>query len=139
VKELNPQMEILHNEQTKLKGYNKVGALLIFQKNRGWWCGSIFDEYDASMICNHKFGPSVIQVAAGAYSGLLWLTNNSNFGNKWSEDLDTDFIIENSKPYLGRLWSDFIDLSNTHIKDCYKFESFLGKETYKKMIKKNNN
>lgn len=129
-------MEILHNQNNKLKGYNKVGALLIFSKNRAWWCGSIFDEFDASMICNHKYNPTVIQVAAGAFSGMLWLANNPNAGNKFSEDLDTDFIIEKAKPYLGRILSDFVDLSQTDIMDCFKFESFLNKQTFKKMVKR---
>lgn len=50
IKNLNPQMEILPSK--KLKGYNKVGALLIFSKNRGWWMGSIFDKFDASLFAD---------------------------------------------------------------------------------------
>ena len=133
VQTIDPEMEVLHNPENKLHGCNKVGSLLIFNKNRGWWCGSIMDEFDAALHMNHEFNPTVIQVAAGAYSGMIYMSQYPNDGNKWSEDIDTEFIIKHSSPYLGRLMSDYVDLRKTHIKDCYKFESFLCPSTYKRM------
>ena len=123
--DLNPEFEVINPVSYKLHGYDKVGALLIFGKNRGWWSGTIMDEFDAAKLFNHKFGPTVLQVAGGVYSAFLWMLENRNSGNKWAEELDSEFVLESAKEYLGRVWSDFVDLSETHIKDCYKFESFL--------------
>ncbi len=86
------------------------------------------DEHDASEHFDKKFGPTVLQVSGGVYSAFLWMLQNPNAGNKWAEHLDTDYILEQAKPYLGRVWSKYVDLSTTHLKDCYKFESFLSKE-----------
>ena len=124
----NPEMEVLNPNKHKMHGYDKVGALLLFNKNRGWWSGTIMDEYDSGMLLNGQFGPTSLQVAGGVYSAFLWMCLNPNSGNKWAEELDTDFILKESGPYLGRIWSDYVDLSQTHIKDCYKFESFLTKQ-----------
>ena len=118
-------MQVLHPKNHNLQGYDKVGALLIFNKNRGWWSGSIMDDIDASMIMNHKYGPTVLQVSGGVFSAFLWMCKNQKAGNKWAENLDSDFVIRAAKPYLGRIYSDFVDLSKTCLKDCYKFESFI--------------
>ena len=36
-------MEVAHPYNYTIEGYDKVGAMLIFNKNRGWWTGSIMD------------------------------------------------------------------------------------------------
>ena len=121
-------MEVLHPMNHDLHGYDRVGAMLIYKKNRGWWSGSIMDEFDSSLLLESKYGPTVLQVVGGVYSCFLWMINNPNSGNKWAENLDTDFILDVSKEYLGRIYSQYVDLEKTHLKDCYKFESFLVKK-----------
>lgn len=74
----NPQYEIIDPIKYQLSGYDKVGSLLIFNKNRGWWSGTIMDDHDASMLFGHKFGPTVLQVSAGCYAGFLWMCKNPN-------------------------------------------------------------
>lgn len=118
-------MEVISPLNFNMSGYDKVGSMLFFENNRGWWSGSIMDEYDAMILFKNKYGPTILQVAAGVISCFKWLCNNPNSGNKWAENLDTESIIKDSIPYLGRVWSDFVDLTQTHVKDCYKFESFL--------------
>jgi homospermidine synthase len=129
----NPDMEVIHPSKYHIKGYDRVGALLICNKNRGWWSGTIMDEVDSSVHFNGKFGPTVLQVAAGVYSGFLWLLKNPNVGCKYAEELDTDFIFKYAEPYLGRVYSNYVDLTKTCVKDCYKFDSFIvRKPEYKK-------
>ena len=124
----NPPMEVLHPKEHSLKGYDKVGALLLFEGNRGWWSGSVMDDLDASFILDHQYGPTVLQVTGGLFSAFLWMCKNPNSGNKWAEDLESDFVLEAAKPYLGRIHSDFVDLGRTWLKDCFKFESFITKK-----------
>ena len=47
VQDFNPEMEVLHPMNHDLHGYDRVGAMLIYKKNRGWWSGSIMDEFDS--------------------------------------------------------------------------------------------
>lgn len=128
LQDCNPEWEVLHPMNYDLRGYDKVGAMMIFKNNRGWWAGTIMDEFDSAEHFDHKFGPTVLQVAGGLYGAFLWMLKNPKAGNKWPELLDTDFILEHARPYLGRVWSKYVDLNKTHIKDCYKFESFLTKK-----------
>ena len=121
----DPECEVIEPSKYSLHGYDKVGALLIFKKNRGWWAGTIMDEFDACKLFNHKFGPTVLQVAAGAYSSFLWMCKNPDVGCKWPESLDTEFILEISKPYLVRIYSGYVDFTKTHLKDCTVFDDFL--------------
>jgi len=126
LQDCNPEMEVINPSKYEIKGYDKVGALLIFNKNRGWWSGTIMDEYDASLLLDYKYGPTVLQVAGGVFSCFLWMCKNPRKGNQWPEALDTDFILKVAKPFLGRIYSQFVDLNKTSIKNCFKFESFLA-------------
>lgn len=52
------------------------------------------DDIDCRVLFNHQYGPTVMQVAAGAWAGFLWACANPNKGSRFPEKLDTDFIIE---------------------------------------------
>lgn len=41
-----------------------------------------------------KFGPTVLQVAAGVYAGFLWACQNPNSGCKFADQIDADFVID---------------------------------------------
>jgi len=127
LEDCNPEMEVLNPSKYKIRGYDKVGAMLIFKKNRGWWSGTIMDDIDASLLMNSEFGPTVLQVGGGVFSAFKWMIKNPNAGNKWAEQLDSEFILNEARPYLGRVWSNYVDLNKTKLKDCYKLESFLTK------------
>jgi len=124
----NPEMVVVNPIDHEISGYDRIGSLLIFNKNRGWWTGSIMDEVDSAQFFGHKFGPTVLQVAAGVYAAFSWACQNPNAGNKWPDMLDTDYILEVAKPFIGRFYSDYVDLTKTHLKDCHTFESFIAKK-----------
>jgi len=123
----NSKMEIDHHIDLEIKACDRVGAMLIFHNNRGWWTGSMMDEIDSALLFDSKFGPTVLQSAAGVFSAFCWACQNPNSGNNWPDMLDSDYIIEVAKPFIGRFYSGYVDLTKTHIKDCHKLESFLVK------------
>lgn len=71
-------------------------------------------------VLGGKFGPTVIQVAAGVYAGVIWAMHNPNAGCKWPEDLNLDPIINSAKPLIGDFVSTRVDLSKTLLKNCEK-------------------
>ncbi|CAD8210363.1 unnamed protein product [Paramecium octaurelia] len=122
----HPEMEVIHPmNHTSLKGWDKVGALLIMKHNRAWWTGSIMDEIDCSSMYKGMFGPTVLQVVAGVYGGFLWTCQHPNIGAHFSEDVETDDLIRIGEHLMGRFISIPVDLTKTKIKDCYKLQSFL--------------
>jgi len=125
----NPDMEVLHPINHKsLKGYDKVGAMLVFDNNRGWWTGTIMDEHDARPLLNGRYGPTVLQVAGGVYAAFCYILKHKNKGAMWPDWCDSDFIIERTLPYVGRFVSVFKDLNDSHIKGCKTIESFLNED-----------
>lgn len=85
------------------------------------------DETDCKPFFNGKYGPTVLQVAAGVYAGFMWACKKPKAGCNFPDHTDTDFILKTAMPYLGRFISMGVDLSNTSIKDCHKLQSFLIK------------
>jgi len=91
-----------------LEGEDKVGALLILNKNpltgekKNWsyWYGSILGQNTSKF-----FGPTVIQVAAGVLTAIRWMCENPQRGWSYSEALPTTWVIETAKPYLGTMVS----------------------------------
>jgi len=136
IQDCDPKCVILDPKNFDLHGYDKVGSLLIFDKNRAWWSGTIMDEFDSQLLFGKKFGPTAIQVAAGCFAAFAWACNNPDSGSRWAEDMDTEYILKLAAPYLGRVYSNFADLSETHIKDCKKFDQFLSKKYEGKIMKK---
>lgn len=95
VKNTKPVMEVIHPmNHPSLRGVDKVGALMVMKNNRGWWTGTIMDDVDCRDMFNGKFGPTVLQVAAGAWAGFLWACKNPNAGTRFPENTDTDFVLK---------------------------------------------
>ncbi len=126
LKTCNPETEVIHPMKYKMKGWDKIGAFLIFEGNHGWWCGSIMDDSDASKLLGAKYGPTVLQVASSVFSAFVWACKNNNKGPNWPEYLDTDEVLDGAKALLGNVYSDYVDVSKTWVKDCYKFEDFIA-------------
>lgn len=68
-----------------LRGYDKIGGLIIMNENKAWWTGSIMDDIDASKLFEFKYGPTVIQVAAGVYAGFKYIIENPKIGTVFTE------------------------------------------------------
>lgn len=82
------------------RGSDELGILLMGHKKRSYWYGS-----DLSIAQARELIPSqnatVIQVAAGALSGLIWALENPRNGIVEPEDLDFRRILDIAAPYLG--------------------------------------
>jgi len=98
-------MDPLNDE---LEGEDKVGALLILKKNpitgenKNWsyWYGSILGQESSKF-----FGPTVMQVAAGVMTAIKYAVEFSQKGPIYSESLPTDWVLEQARPYLGKIHS----------------------------------
>lgn len=109
--------KVLNVYDDKLNGYDNVGALFIMNKNPFtnkespyyFWTGSIcHTDYTKNILKDNFFGPTVVQVMAGILSGVKWMLKNKNKGLCFGEDVNDDYIIKNSKKYLGLYYSDIV-------------------------------
>lgn len=125
INEIDEEIEVMHPMNYPMKGSDNIGALLLFEGNRGWWTGSIMDHNDAKKLFGGKYGPTVLQVAAGVLSSFMYMCKNPRMGCIWPEYLDSEEILENSKEYIGSFVSKYVDILGSNLKDCTKFEDFL--------------
>jgi len=96
-----------------MEGYDKVGALIILNKNpltgeqKNWcyWSGSILGQE------SKFFGATTMQVGIGVLTALKWAIENPTKGPCWSEALPSDWVIEHCSPFLGRIYSGPVDWS----------------------------
>ena len=113
---LNIVPYVLNLEEIQ-EGYDEVGALLCFENKLTYLCSSILDVKESHKLGFRKSGPTTIQVAACINS----LLNSTLYeGIHTPDDLNYDFMLKNSKKYLGTIFSDFVP--NTF--NGLKFEDF---------------
>jgi len=104
----NSACRVLDPFNDHLEGEERVGALLILnhnpitgeKKNWSYWYGSILGQTGSKF-----FGPTIIQVAAGVMSAIRYAVENPSKGPLFSELLPTDWVIEQARPYLGKVYS----------------------------------
>ena len=111
VKNDNDSFNVLDNINKENKnhiiGYDTIGGTIYCGKekvDRIFWCGSILADTHKNV--NPNFTPTIVQVTAGVLSGLSYIMEdkNKNKGLHWPCDLDTKYILNKSKPLLGKLF-----------------------------------
>jgi len=95
----------------ELFGHDSVGCTIFCGEKsieRIFWCGSILSSTD--MYVKPEYTPTIVQVVAGVLSGLSFVLENEGKVKGWVEpsDMDTRYILEKSKPLLGRL--EFLEI-----------------------------
>jgi homospermidine synthase len=84
-----------------LKGSDTLGIMIGgYDDEHVWWCGTSLNIEDARILCPLQ-NATTIQVAIGLVSGICWMIENPEKGVVRPEDLDTDFVLNIAKPYLG--------------------------------------
>jgi homospermidine synthase len=142
--ERKPQMQRILYDNDILSGSDTLGVMIGgYDDNHVWWCGTSLNIEDARILCPLQ-NSTTIQVAIGLVAGICWLFDNPRRGVVRPEDLDTDFVLNIAKPYLGTFiseefeWSPSKNFINTYTerKDCeideknlWSFRNFQFKPT----------
>ncbi len=135
--ELQPQIRIMTDEITK--GADILGALVMGHPYQSWWCGSDLDIEESRRLVPHQ-NATTMQVAVSVVAACLWMIENPAQGVRVPDDLPHDYVLNISKPYLGRFvsvasdWNPLKHYSNPfqgfnqpHIdpSDPWQFKNFL--------------
>lgn len=112
--DLPKSYHVLRSDEIE-NGYDSVGCLFYFNnKNKGkkyYWYGSILDNEFAKTI-SPEVNATTIQVAISIYAAILWMQENPKKGILEPEELDTDFVLNIARPYLGDFY--YKDVSNDY-------------------------
>lgn len=115
-------------------GMDELGVLLMGNKKGTYWFGSRLGIRQARELAPHNNATS-LQLAAGIFSGVVWVLRNPDRGIIEPCDIDHQVILEMITPYLGEIvgiysnWTPLKDRSNLFIEpvdsdDPWQFINF---------------
>lgn len=99
---------VVNNYDDSIEGTDTLGCLLLLKNKKAFWCGSILDN-DPEKTGN--FQGTLVQVAVPLLACVSWALKNPDKGSLFPEDVDSDYILKLSLPYLGRFYCDYVDYS----------------------------
>jgi homospermidine synthase len=94
----------LYGPDIKPHGKDEVGALIDVGTKGKWWYGTILSIEQTKALGFVFSGPTAVQVASSLYATALWILSNpinQKRGLLFPEQLNSQFILEKSKPFLG--------------------------------------
>ncbi len=80
------------------------GALVMGHAYQAWWCGSDLDIEESRRLVPHQ-NATTMQVAISVVAASMWMLENPRRGVCVPDDLPHDFVLNISRPYLGRFIS----------------------------------
>ena len=100
--ELQPKVRIMGDEITG--GADILGALVMGHAYKSWWTGSDLSIEESRRLVPHQ-NATTMQVAISVVAAAIWMIENPERGICVPDDLPHEFILEMSKPYLGKFIS----------------------------------
>lgn len=134
---LQPNIRIMTDEITG--GADILGALVMGHPYESWWCGSDLDIEESRRLVPHQ-NATTMQVAISVVAACLWMFGNPRRGLCVPDDLPHEFVLDISKPYLGKFvsvasdWNPLKHYSNffrgfnkpqVDTSDPWQFKNFL--------------
>jgi len=122
-----------------IDGRDELGVLLMGHDFKSWWCGSILDIHTARKLVPHQQA-TTLQVAISVVAAAMWMIENPTKGFLMPDDLDHEYVLKVSKPYIKPFISEAVDwtpLKNINTKftkfdikkpseeDMWQFTTFL--------------
>ena len=103
---LQVKQRIMNDEITS--GADILGALLMGHAYNSWWIGSDLSIGESRRLVPHQ-NATTMQVAISVVASSMWMMQNPAQGVCVPDDLPHDYILEVSKPYLGKFISKSSD------------------------------
>lgn len=91
-----------------ISGSDILGALIMGHSYQSWWVGSDLSIEESRRLVPHQ-NATTMQVAISVVAATAWMMENPDQGVCVPDDLPHDFILEISKPYLGKFISTSSD------------------------------
>ncbi len=135
--ELQPRIRIMGDEITS--GADILGALVMGHAYNSWWTGSDLSIEESRRLVPHQ-NATTMQVAISVVAAAMWMIDNPERGICVPDDLPHDFVLEISRPYLGKFisvpsdWTPLKNYSNVFegytrdgidATDPWQFKNFL--------------
>ena len=100
--ELQKQARIMGDEITG--GADILGALVMGHAFNSWWTGSDLSIEESRRLVPHQ-NATTMQVAISVVAAVMWMIEHPAQGVCVPDDLPHDFVLDISRPYLGKFIS----------------------------------
>ncbi len=104
--ELQPNLRIMGDEITT--GADILGALVMGHAFNSWWCGTDLSIEESRQLVPHQ-NATTMQVAISVIAAAMWMIENPSRGVCLPDALPHEYILDISKPYLGKFISTASD------------------------------
>ena len=134
---LAKRQRIMTDEITS--GADILGALIMGHAYNSWWMGTDLSIEESRRLVPHQ-NATTMQVAIGVVSATMWMIENPAMGVCVPDDLPHEYILDISRPYLGKVistpsdWTPLKHYSNffrgfnkpsLDTEDPWQFKNFL--------------
>lgn len=100
---LQPRIRILTDDEIT-SGADILGALVMGHPYQSWWCGTDLDIDESRRLVPHQ-NATTMQVAISVVAASMWMIEHPRQGVCLPDDLPHDYVLDISKPYLGKFIS----------------------------------
>ena len=100
---LQPRIRIMTDDEI-VSGADILGALVMGHPYQSWWCGSDLSIEESRRLVPHQ-NATTMQVAISVVAACMWMLDNPRKGMCVPDDLPHDYVLNISKPYLGKFLS----------------------------------
>jgi homospermidine synthase len=87
-----------------ISGSDILGALIMGHAYNSWWTGSDLSIEESRRLVPHQ-NATTMQVAISAVAASMWMIENPEKGVCVPDDLPHEYILDVSRPYLGKFIS----------------------------------
>lgn len=137
---LQPNLRIMNDEITG--GSDILGSLIMGHGFNSWWVGTDLSIEESRKLLPHQ-NATTVQVAISVVSACMWMIENPEMGVVVPDDLPHEYVLNISRPYLGKFistpsdWTPLRDYKNHFkgfnkpdfdLKDPWQFKNFLVKD-----------
>jgi len=91
-----------------IDGRDELGVLLMGHDFKAWWTGSLLDIHTSRKLVPHQQA-TVLQVAISVVAAAKWMIKNPRRGYNLPDNVDHEFILSVSKPYIRPFVSQPVD------------------------------
>lgn len=103
-----PSQYVLENKDILPKGFDSIGALMIFENGDRLWCGTVLTIEQVRKLGLKIAQPTTTQAGAFVYAGIKFIINNPNYSLNEGETVPHKELFKYIEKYLGHIFCKLI-------------------------------
>jgi len=103
-----PNQYVLEGKDILPKGFDSIGALMIFENGDKFWCGTVLTIEQVKKLGLKIAQPTTTQAGAFVYAGIKFIINNPNYSLNEGETVPHKELFQYIEKYMGNIFCKMI-------------------------------